>query len=852
MSKSRSSTLAWIQPAAAGIPLFLALLPVACGGGGTTSGTTGTSSSASTAAGGAGGAGGGESSSSSSGGGTTGSGGQGGSGGSGVCSPGAQKPCYEGPAGTLGVGLCKAGVQTCDAAGAAFGACVGQVLPSVETCATPGDDDCNGQVNEGGDGCVCVPGTMTACYTGLAGTLGVGLCKGGMHLCNALGTAYGACAGEITPQAETCATPGDDDCNGQVNEGGAGCVCAPGATVSCYTGPAGSAGVGACALGSQVCDAQGTSLSACVGSVLPQAEICGDSLDNNCDGQVNNGCLCAPGSTTPCYTGPASTQGVGPCKSGTQTCNASGNGYGACAGEVLPQAETCSTPIDDDCNGQVNEGGAGCVCAPSAMVSCYTGPAGTGGVGICAPGSQTCDAQGTSLTACVGSVLPQLENCATPADEDCDGAAATCSGTHLWSRAWGGNLDDEGNSLSVDAADNIFYGGYITGPVDMGCGALPVASGVDAAVLMKLTPGGTCIWSKAFGQNSQMLSVVVDPSGNLLTTGMYGVNINLGGGLVTSLGGNDGFVAKFDTLGNLIWSKYFGDAAAQTPDTVATDAAGDLIAYGYFNGTVDFGGGPLTSAGGSDLYVAKFSPTGTLIWAKRFGDGQNQLARGLAVDPAGNVLITGSFNGNLNFGGATLTSAGLGDVFVAKLGPTGNHIWSKRFGDGNDQLGAGLATSAAGDVYITGSFLGTMNFGGAALPSLGGADSYIAKLDSTGAHVWSMRGGGPSGQAAVGVAVDPVGNVAMIGVMAGSASFGGPTLTSAGSADIVVARYDPTGKHLWSKLFGNSALQGVKGITTDSKGNVLVTGLMNGPTDFGGGPVTAGGGEDTYLAKLSP
>ncbi len=207
---------------------------------------------------------------------------------------------------------------------------------------------------------------------------------------------------------------------------------------------------------------------------------------------------------------------------------------------------------------------------------------------------------------------------------------------------------------------------------------------------------------------------------------------------------------------------------------MATDAAGNLIACGYFNGTIDLGGGPMTSAGGVDIYVAKFSPTGTLLWSKRFGDSANQGTRGLAVDASGNLLITGSFVGTVNFGGATLTSAGGADVYVVKLDPNGNHIWSKRFGDTLNQVGAGIATDAAGDVYFTGYLYGAMDFGGGTLTSVSGVDTYLVKLDPAGNHLWSMRGGGVGDQAAVRVAVDPVGNVSFVGIAVGTGSYGGP------------------------------------------------------------------------------
>lgn len=153
-----------------------------------------------------------------------------GSGGSGgsiplFCTPGATEPCYSGPAGTAGVGICKAGTATCNALGTALGPCVGEVLPVTETCLTPADDDCDGQTNESGAGCVCLPNSTTSCYTGPAGTQGVGACKAGTATCNAQGTALGPCTGQVTPVPETCMTPVDDNCNGQVNEGCAAQTC---------------------------------------------------------------------------------------------------------------------------------------------------------------------------------------------------------------------------------------------------------------------------------------------------------------------------------------------------------------------------------------------------------------------------------------------------------------------------------------------------------------------------------------------------------------------------------------------------------------------------------------------------
>ena len=141
----------------------------------------------------------------------------------------AQLPCYTGPASTRGKGACTDGVQLCDAQGNLTGGCVGEVLPSAETCLSPLDEDCDGQVNEEGQGCSCAPGSKAPCYPGPTGTEGVGVCHGGQQTCNADGLGYGPCVGAVTPAAETCdAAKLDEDCDGQVNEEGASCVCGDG------------------------------------------------------------------------------------------------------------------------------------------------------------------------------------------------------------------------------------------------------------------------------------------------------------------------------------------------------------------------------------------------------------------------------------------------------------------------------------------------------------------------------------------------------------------------------------------------------------------------------------------------
>ncbi|MBP8811392.1 MAG: hypothetical protein KBG48_15835 [Kofleriaceae bacterium] len=256
------------------------------------------------------------------------------------CAPGSTLSCYDLPTGTAGVGVCAAGTQACNADGTGYGACLGAIGPSAEVCGDGLDNDCDGASDEG---CVCAPGSGQSCYSGAPGTEGVGACVAGTQTCAADGTAWGACAGEVTPTAEVCGNGLDDDCDGVADDG---CVCAPGSTATCDTGSA-----GVCAAGIMTCNVDGTGYGVCVAVTAPVAEACGNGLDDDCDGVVDDGCVCAPGTTVTCSTGSA-----GVCAAGAQTCNADGTGYGECVAVTAPVAEVCGNGLDDDCDGRIDEG----------------------------------------------------------------------------------------------------------------------------------------------------------------------------------------------------------------------------------------------------------------------------------------------------------------------------------------------------------------------------------------------------------------------------------------------------------------------------------------------------------------
>lgn len=221
----------------------------------------------------------------------------------------------------------------------------------VKAAARPRDGDQNGSslfdigaLEKAG---ACEPGTISSCYSGPAGTAGVGQCVAGSQTCSA-GGMLGTCVGQVLPGSETLNNGIDEDCDGHDD------VCTSGASVACYTGPGGTENVGLCHGGTKTCDTTGA-FGACVGQVTPGTDIPNNGIDENCDGHDAE---CSPGATQSCYTGPAGTQGVGICHAGTKTCGVGGT-FGSCMGEVLPGTEILDSGIDEDCDGEDETSGGG-------------------------------------------------------------------------------------------------------------------------------------------------------------------------------------------------------------------------------------------------------------------------------------------------------------------------------------------------------------------------------------------------------------------------------------------------------------------------------------------------------------
>jgi hypothetical protein len=270
---------------------------------------------------------------------------------------------------------------------------------------------------------------------------------------------------------------------------------------------------------------------------------------------------------------------------------------------------------------------------------------------------------------------------------------------------------------------------------------------------------------------------------------------------------------------------------------------------GSFQGALILGS---TTLGNPGAFVAKMDPNGNPLWSLAFGaSGSTSAVSFVATDPAGNVVVVGTFTGTINCGGSSLTASGPSaeEIFVAKLDPNGNQVWSKSFGDGTNTVSVGsLALAGTSGVVLAGTYDTSIAFGGPALTPAGTATAgdFVVALDAAaGGYQWSQNL--PS-TGSLYAAVDANQNVVLAGSYSGTVSVGGSTLTSVGSDDIFVARLDPSGNPLWAKSFGGPGDDEVGALSVDASGGPVLSGLSTSGVDFGGGtlPLNA-----SYAVRLS-
>jgi hypothetical protein len=286
------------------------------------------------------------------------------------------------------------------------------------------------------------------------------------------------------------------------------------------------------------------------------------------------------------------------------------------------------------------------------------------------------------------------------------------TGEHLWSVGYGGSSAERPLAMAVDDAGDIYVTGFFAGTGNVG-GPNMTSAGLDDVFVAKYRGSdGAFVWGSRYGAGANDIGDQIAVDGTrVIVSGRFRNTVNFGGDDLVGVGQDDIFLTAYATdTGAHVWSKRFGGALNDSTSDLET-RAGSLYVTGFFNGLVSFGGPAYSSQGEGDIYIAKYDgATGAHIWSKPFGTPRAEVAsRVLARDD--NVVLTGYFRVTVNFGGGELSSAGGSDIFVAELAAAdGGYVSAYRIGGTLNDSGGALATSTSGTI-VGGGFQGVVYFG---------------------------------------------------------------------------------------------------------------------------------------------
>lgn len=365
---------------------------------------------------------------------------------------------------------------------------------------------------------------------------------------------------------------------------------------------------------------------------------------------------------------------------------------------------------------------------------------------------------------------------------------------------------------------------------------------------------GSLVWSQMLGGTlaDETSSVAVDPSGNVYIVGSFKDKVPFSSNTLVSSGDYDVFLVSFDPSGApRSWHKTFGGTDVDKGQRVVTDKSGNVIITGSYTGKVSFGGNPLpTSSSGVNAFVASYDSNGNHRWSKGFVEAQG---KDVTVDGARNVYVTGDFSGTSDFGDGVVTSSLASiDIFVASYDPTGTHRWSAVFGADGIDGGLGVAVDGKLNTYVVGQFQLTVDFGGGALSSNGILDAFVLGLDTVGKYRWAKQIGGTGIDFGLEAAVDGQGNVYAVGSFKGTVTIDGTTLKSNGDSDTFVSSYTSSGAHRWSAGIGGPGSDRALDVTVDHLGNTKAAGQCEAGFTVGGKTICNAGSSDILVFALDP
>ncbi len=433
-------------------------------------------------------------------------------------------------------------------------------------------------------------------------------------------------------------------------------------------------------------------------------------------------------------------------------------------------------------------------------------------------------------------------------------------------------IDNNGNSIITGSFKGI-------NDFDPGTGINNLVSdSFENIYLGKYAPDGALMWVKHFSSNadSYSSSLDLDSEGNILLGGNYRGTIDLDPGVDTeeftaiSNYHSDAFICKLDSLGNYIWA--FSQHTSINSLTI--DESNNLYSIGSFAGTIDFD--PDTTEllvygdfSSSNTYISKHNPDGQIIWTKQyFSTNSANVGFEIAIDQSNNVITSGYIKGQTDFDPTLLNQYNLNtngeeDIYFCKLDSNGTLLWAKSIGGLANERPNYIITDPFNNIYFTGYYHDSIDVDPGAgiqnMNNLGDRNGFLLKLDSLGNYTWSIPYQGLEFTTPIGIAIDPLGNLYITGLFAGSTDFdpnAGSTILNSTNRSAFIQKITDQGELIWVKKIPseNGDVYGLN-ICVDDSFEVYTSGIFTGYTDFGIGTpnqiLDGGNIHDIYIHKIS-
>lgn len=442
-----------------------------------------------------------------------------------------------------------------------------------------------------------------------------------------------------------------------------------------------------------------------------------------------------------------------------------------------------------------------------------------------------------------------------------------------WTKTIGGIGNERANSVATDEQGNLLVVGRFQSKILASDGITLVKNAKDPedaadVFILKLDARGKTIWALSAGGfgDDHALSCVADPKGNVYVAGYFECetfsfgkiavkNSNFTFGRDSVKYNCDLWLAKFSPEGKCIWMKSAGgEGASGQYGSIALDHQNNILISGIAGSIMNFGGGVQLRSEKGGAYVAKYSNDGRLLWAK---GSENVQFQGLDSDKENNVYAGGFFEGNVSFDEAALSPKGKTDACLVKYSPTGKVLWAKNFGGEGGEI-ASCETDLSGNVYLAGLFFSkTIVVGDDTLKNMGTINHFISKFNKDGNLLWMKSAGGNNGEGPAAATrefhIDQKGNAFCTGSNWSEFTFAGRKIKPvAGSEDIMILKYDKDGNEIWGADYGGSGRNAGRGITSDQKGNVFLTGSFDeSRLKIENQTLTNSGQSDVFILKFS-